>query len=251
MVSKTEAARYGLARVISKRGLASRSVAAAWVANGRVRVDGRCVRDTEAPTALDARIEIDQSVATAAVPIYLALNKPRGLITSTQDEHGRATIYACLQNLDLPWVAPVGRLDKASEGLLLLSNDPVWAAAITGPEHHQSKVYHVQVRPLPTTADLAALLAGVVVAPGEAPMHAAAARSIRHGEKSAWLEIVLDQGRNRQIRRMLQALGLSVERLLRVAIGPVTLGELGKGRVRHLTPDEVAALRKVGSHQTL
>jgi len=243
MVSKTETPRYGLARVISKRGLASRSVAAAWVSSGRVRVDGRCVRDAEAPTPLDARIEIDQSVAVAAVPIYLALNKPRGLITSTQDEQGRATIYACLQGQNLPWVAPVGRLDKASEGLLLLSNDPVWAAAITDPEHHLRKVYHVQMRPLPTDADVAALLAGVVVTPGEAALRAAAVRRLRQGEKSAWLEIVLDQGRNRQIRRMLQTLGLSVERLLRVAIGPVTLGELGKGQVRHLTPDEVAALR--------
>lgn len=243
MVSRTEATRYGLARVISKRGLASRSVAATWVVAGRVQVDGRRVRDAEAPTRLDANIDIDQSVAAAALPIYLALNKPRGLITSTQDEHGRATIYACLQHLDLPWVAPVGRLDKASEGLLLLSNDPVWAAAITGPEHHLSKVYHVQVRPLPTDADLAALRAGVVVSAGEAPMRAAALRRIRQGEKSAWLEIVLDQGRNRQIRRMMQALGLSVERLLRVAIGPVILGDLAKGQVRHLLPEEVAALR--------
>ena len=113
-------ARFGIARVLSKRGLASRTEAARWVCAGRVRVDGQRVLDPEFPTRLDARIDVDAAQADAAEPLYYALNKPRGLITTASDEQARATIYECLRPLNLPWLAPVGRLDKASEGLLLL-----------------------------------------------------------------------------------------------------------------------------------
>jgi len=234
------AGHHGLARVLSKRGITSRSQAAEWVRAGRVRVDGRVLRDPDAPTAADARIEIDGETAAPRERVYLALNKPRGLLCTRSDERGRATVYSCLDPQQGEWLAPVGRLDQASEGLLLLCNDPEWAAAVTGPERAIAKTYHVQVRPVPTAGQLAALGAGVEVVAGAAPWSARSARLIRSGGKTAWIEIVLDEGRNRQIRRMLEALGIGVERLIRTAIGAVALGDLGKGRTRALSTEEVA-----------
>lgn len=238
----TPGARHGIARVISKRGLASRSEATRWVLAGRVKLDGRPVSDPDHPTWPDARIDIDGAQSEAAARVYVALNKPRGLVTTARDEQQRATVYDCLRDHDLPWLAPVGRLDQASEGLLLLSNDPEWAAQITSPDSELCKTYHVQVRRVPSAADIAALTAGVPVEVGLPPWTARSAQLLRSGGKTAWLEIVLDEGRNRQIRRMLDVLDLPVLRLLRVAIGSVGLGDLAKGSVRHLHADEVAAL---------
>jgi 23S rRNA pseudouridine2605 synthase len=171
------------------------------------------------------------------------LNKPRGLVTSAADEQGRDTVYRCL-DVDLPWVGPVGRLDKASEGLLLMSNDPVWAAAITDPETGPDKTYHVQVDGQPDDAALQRLVDGGLV-DGER-LRAVSATRLRAGTRNTWLCIELDEGRNRQIRRLLAAQGLGVLRLVRVAIGPLELGDLGKGRWRHLTAAEVEALAAPG-----
>ncbi|MBA2238919.1 MAG: rRNA pseudouridine synthase, partial [Lysobacter sp.] len=140
----------------------------------------------------------------------------------------------------LPWIAPVGRLDKASEGLLLFCNDPEWAACITEPGRGMDKTYRVQIDTVPGAAVLTALVAGVDV-DGER-LRASSATLLRAGDKNAWLEIELDEGRNRQIRRLLAALGIGVLRLVRVSIGPVALGDLAKGAWRGLTSGEVAAL---------
>src|SRR5690606_8100253 len=140
------------------------------------------------------------------------LNKPRGLVTTTHDEQGRDTVYRCFDGAGLPWIAPVGRLDKASEGLLLFSNDPRWAARITDPETGPDKTYHVQVDTIPGDALLAALVEGVDAE--DARLRAKSARLLRSGTKNAWLEIVLDEGRNRQIRRLLSAFDISVLRLV-------------------------------------
>jgi 23S rRNA pseudouridine2605 synthase len=169
------------------------------------------------------------------------LNKPRGLVTTARDEQGRDTVYACFAGADLPWLAPVGRLDKASEGLLLFSNDPVWAAQMTDPKTGPSKTYHVQIDRLPDGALLEALERGAVV-DGE-HLKVASVRCLRAGGKNAWLEVVLHEGRNRQIRRLLAALDVSVVRLVRVAIGSLSLGELAKGQWRMLTADEMESLR--------
>jgi 23S rRNA pseudouridine2605 synthase len=230
-----------LARALSRLGLCSRTEAARWVAAGRVRVDGHIVRDPEFPTiAGRSHIEVDGLAEAAAARRYVMLNKPRGLVTSTADERGRDTIYRCLQGAELPWLAPVGRLDKASEGLLLMSNDPAWAAAITDPASGPDKTYHVQVDAIPDAALLAALEHGRQL-DGQA-LRAASARLLRTGTRNAWLEIILDEGRNRQIRRLLQAFDLATLRLVRVAIGPLALGALAKGAWRELTPEEVRAL---------
>lgn len=227
--------------------MCSRTQAAQWIRDGRVSVDGRIVRDPEFPTSIGRhRIAVDGSDVDAAPAVrhYLLLNKPRGLVTTARDERGRDTVYRCFDGSGLPWIAPVGRLDKASEGLLLFSNDPEWAARIADPITGPRKTYHVQVDTLPDDALLAALEAGIVDE-GE-NLRAQSARVLRVGERNAWLEIVLDAGRNRQIRRMLAARGVGVLRLVRVAIGSLALGDLAKGAWRPLHADEVEALRQGG-----
>jgi 23S rRNA pseudouridine2605 synthase len=228
---------------LSKRGLCSRTQAAEWIRDGRVRVDGRVVRDPEFPTIAGVhRIAVDGRGldALAASPRYLLLNKPRGLVTTARDERGRDTVYRCFDGADVGWIAPVGRLDKASEGLLLFSNDPVWSARITDPETGPDKTYHVQIDRIPDEADLQAMREGIECE--GALLRAKSATLLRMGEKNAWLEIVLDEGRNRQIRRLLEALDIRVLRLVRVAIGPVALDDLAKGAWRPLTPAEVEGL---------
>ena len=239
--SASKAPRHGVARMISKLGWGSRTQAAQWVREGRVRVNGRVVRNAELPVrrGLD-RIEIDGQEREAASRIALMLNKPSGLVTTVNDERGRATVYSCFADPALPWLAPIGRLDKASEGLLLFSNDPAWAARITDPGTGPPKTYHVQIDRLPDAALLAALEVGAL-SNGE-HLKARSARCLRTGNKNAWLEIVLDEGRNRQIRRLLEALDVSVLRLVRVAIGSLSLGSLAKGRWRMLSQKEMDSL---------
>jgi 23S rRNA pseudouridine2605 synthase len=235
--------RIGLARVLSKRGLCSRTQASGWIQAGRVQVDGRVVHDPEFPTiagrhriAVDGR-GIDEAACQA---IHMMLNKPRGLVTTLSDEQGRDTVYRCFDGAGLGFIAPVGRLDKASEGLLLFTNDPEWAARVTSPESGPHKTYHVQVDCIPDATMLASMRAGVAYE-GET-LQVKSVSLLRAGEKNAWLEVVLDEGRNRQIRRLLAALDIGVLRLLRVAIGALQLGELPKGQWRPLTAGEVAAL---------
>jgi 23S rRNA pseudouridine2605 synthase len=235
------APRRGVARVISKLGWGSRTQAAEWVRSGRVRINQRVVYDPEFPTrqGLD-RIDIDGREPQQAPRIVLMLNKPRGLVTTAQDEQGRATVYGCLADAGLPWLAPIGRLDKASEGLLLFSNDPVWSAQLTEPGSGLAKTYHVQIDRLPHAALLQDLKSGVMVAGRRLTVQSA--RTLRAGEKNAWLEIVLTEGRNRHIRRLLEALDVSVVRLVRVALGPLPLGTLAKGQWRMLTQQEIDSL---------
>ncbi|RZA18613.1 MAG: rRNA pseudouridine synthase [Lysobacteraceae bacterium] len=238
--------RHGLARVLSKRGLCSRSEAEKLIRDGRVRLDGRVIRDPEHPADLQhAAIAIDGAATAAAIPRHLMLNKPRGLVTTLRDEHGRDTVYRCFDGAsgggeDMGHIAPVGRLDKASEGLLLFSNDPQWAARITDPATGPDKTYHVQVDCIPDALQLERMREGI--ASDGVILRAKSATLLRAGGKNAWLEIELEEGRNRQIRRLLQALDIDVLRLVRVAIGTLQLGELPKGRWRELTAEEVAAL---------
>lgn len=233
--------RHGLARALSKAGVCSRTEAARWIAEGRVRVDGRRVLDPEFPVvAGEVRIEVDGLDAASPARRYLMLNKPRGVVTTARDERGRDTVYRCFDGAGLPWVAPVGRLDRASEGLLLFTNDPAWAARITDPGTGPDKTYHVQVDTVPGDVLLAALERGVEDR-GEW-LRAKAVRELRSGEKRAWLEIVLHEGRNRHIRRLLEAHGIGVVRLVRVAIGALELGALPKGGWRDLDAAEIDAL---------
>ncbi len=233
--------RVGLARALSKLGYCSRSQATELICAGRVRLNGAIRRDPETPVHVDRdRIEVDHRIVGAEAKVYLMLNKPRGVVTTASDEKGRDTIYSCL-SAGLPWVAPVGRLDKASEGLLLLTNDSDWAARISDPETHLDKTYHVQVGTMVDETLLTAMTTGVRAGNGEV-LRAKQARMLRSGQKNTWLEIVLDEGKNRQIRRMLEVSDIEVLRLVRVAVGPLVLGKLAKGNCRALSSEEKRSL---------
>ncbi|MFZ0136507.1 MAG: pseudouridine synthase [Candidatus Sulfotelmatobacter sp.] len=251
----------GLARALSKLGYCSRSRAVALVRAGRVTLNGRIRRDSETPVSgKHDQIAVDGKQVKAQEKIYLMLNKPRGVVTTASDERGRETVYAGLDAklaakkglppTNLPWVAPVGRLDKASEGLLLLTNDSEWGARITAPETHLNKTYHVQVGTVADEEFIRVLVQGVRTKDGEI-LRAKEVRHLRAGQKNCWVEIVLDEGKNRQIRRMIETLGVEVLRLARVAIGPLQLGDLPKGEHRSLTSDEKRMLDRAMSDHAM
>ena len=214
------------------------------VESGRVRINGKIARDPAQRVTPEAdHIELDGESIIRPERVYLALNKPRGLVTTRDDPQGRATIYECLKGAPLPFVTPVGRLDKASEGLLLLTNDSRWSSRLLDPASHVDKTYHVQVRGVLDDEGLARIAAGIEDA--DTGDHLAVKRIalLRTGSRtSAWYEMVLDEGKNRHIRRIFAALGVEVLRLVRIAIGPLVLGTLPKGAWRMLSSDEVRAL---------
>src|ERR1700719_1609300 len=230
--------RTGLARALSKLGFCSRSQAGNLIRAGRVRLNGRLVRDPEKPVWLGKdRVEVDGNNLGQATNLYLMFNKPRGLMTSRHDEKGRKTIYSLLPAYtDKDWLAPVGRLDMASEGLLLLTNDSAWGARIASPEGHIDKTYHVQIDAVADQELVDRLCKGVRTANGDF-LATQRANVLRLGKRNSWLEIVLDEGKNRHIRRMLSDLGIEVLRLVRIAIGPIQLGDLAKGKARALTDE--------------
>lgn len=230
-----------LPRALSKLGLCSRTEAAVLIEAGRVTVDGRAARSLSQRVDLaTARIAVDGDAVVAERPIYLMLNKPRGLVTTRRDPQERGTVYDCLPT-DLPFLSPVGRLDKASEGLLFLTNDTRWAEFLLNPASAISKTYHVKIDRF-AGPDLLKALSEPVLDGGEV-LGAVAVRLLRTGTRSSWIEIVLTEGRNRQVRRMMAACGVHVLRLVRVAIGGIALGALAKGEVRPLTAAEVAGAK--------
>jgi 23S rRNA pseudouridine2605 synthase len=219
------------------------------IRDGRVQLNGAVRRDPETPVRIDQdRIAADGRLIEGGQKIYLMMNKSRGLVTTASDEKGRDTVYSILakDGEPLPWIAPVGRLDKASEGLLLLTNDSEWGARVAAPETHLEKTYHVQIAAVAEDQLIQALMRGVRTEDCDT-LRARKARLLRSGEKNCWLEITLDEGRNRQIRRMLQALDIDVLRLVRVTIGPVELGKLAKGSYRRLTAAEKQSLDRAMS----
>ena len=229
--------KVGLARVLAKLGYCSRAQAAALIRAGRVKLNGEVRRDPETPVHLGKdRVQVDGGAIDARAKIYLVLNKPRGVVTTASDEKGRETVYVFLPK-GLPWLAPIGRLDKASEGLLLLTNDSEWAARIIAPETHLDKTYHVQIAAIADRGLLNALREGARTDDGYF-LRVKEARLLRQGERNSWLEIMLDEGKNRHIRRLLEHLKIEVLRLVRIAIGPLTLGDLAKGATRVLTDKE-------------
>lgn len=227
---------------MSKLGFCSRSEATQQIKSGAVRVNGVVVHDPLHWVELGRdRIDAAGQPVKPAQQIYIMLNKPRGLITTASDEKERATVFQCFEAARLPFLSPVGRLDKASEGLLLFTNDTQWASLVTDPAQHLDKIYHVQIAALADAKLVQAMTTAGVLADGER-LKAKRVTVLRCGQKNSWIEVVLDEGKNRHIRRLLQGLGAEVLRLMRVAIGQLQLGDLAKGQWRHLTEAEAAAL---------
>ncbi len=239
------APRHELARWLSKAGVCSRTDAVEWIAAGRVRVDGRIERDAD--RIIDgsrAAIEVDGRRLTppGSAPStrrVLMLHKPRGCVTTWRDPEGRATVYDYLDGIK-DWIAPIGRLDKDTSGLLLFTNDPGFAGRVLDPRHHVRKTYQVEAKPRVEPAALEQLAAGVHLDDG--PTRPATVRHLRDRGPATILEIEIREGRNRQVRRMLRAVGSKVVKLRRTAVGGLELGELAVGTWRWLTPAEIAGL---------
>jgi pseudouridine synthase len=232
-----------LDRVLSRLGIASRTLARQAIADGRLKVNGRVVRDADLWVRLDTDvIHLDGKRLRRARKIYLLFNKPKGVITSHGDPSARKTVYDCLDR-NLPWVSPVGRLDKDSSGLLLLTNDTDFANFVTDPDSQVEKTYIVKLNGLIGEEEVAALARGVRLKRGDLAQPV----SVRHLEdrgKYSWLEIVLTEGKNREVRRMVEALGFKVLKLVRTRIGPWFLEGLEVGKYRELKPAEISRFRQ-------
>ena len=236
------AKRVQLHRALSKLGWGSRTQAWEWIRAGEIRVDGRVVTDPLTWVDLGRQHITRAGKKDDTVPrVTLALHKPPGVVTTRRDERGRRTVYDLLP-AGLPWVFPVGRLDADSEGLLILTNDSAVSVRLTEPEHRVPKRYHVTVRGVPTTKALGQMRQGVRLSDG--PTRPARVRILEEVPGGAVLEVVLTEGRNRQIRRLCAALGHKVRRLVRVAIGDLPLGDLEPGTCRRLNVDEVRLLAR-------
>jgi pseudouridine synthase len=226
-----------LERVLSKAGLGSRTEARAWIAAGRVQVNGRVIRDPDAWVDLERdRIAFDGEPLRREARVYLLLNKPAGYLTTYRDPEGRPTIYDLLPDRER-YLFPVGRLDLDTSGLLILTNDAQFAERLTNPEYHVPKTYRVKASRNLFDEDLDALRRGLELRDG--PTRPADVVRLR----ADTFEITITEGRNRQVRRMVEAIGAKVETLQRIAIGDVRIGELEIGKTRALTSREIEALR--------
>ena len=229
-----------LERVLSKAGLGSRSEARSWIGAGRVRVNGRPIRTPDHWVDLERdRVTLDGRPVRPRQKIYLLLNKPKGYLTTRKDPQGRATVYDLLTGVE-EFVSPVGRLDLDSSGLLLLTNDTQFAERITNPDHKVAKTYLVKASTRLADEQLNGLRRGVELRDG--PTRPAIVRRVRDTEKYTFFDITITEGRNRQVRRMVESLGAQVLKLVRVAIGPIRIGDLATGRFRPLTREEVRVL---------
>ncbi|MFB3826179.1 MAG: pseudouridine synthase [Bryobacteraceae bacterium] len=231
-----------LDRVLSKAGLGSRTEARAWIAAGRVQVNGRPARDPGRWVDLKRdRVTFDGRPVRAGRKVYVLLYKPTGYLTTYNDPHGRPTVYDLIRDLG-EWVFPAGRLDLDTSGLLILTNDTQFAEQLTNPGHKIPKTYQVKAATLLTDEQLDRLRGGVELKDG--PTRPAAVRRLRDSGRHTFLEMTITEGRNRQVRRMLEAVESKVLKLVRTAIGPLRIGPLPIGKWRHLTAEEVAALKR-------
>jgi pseudouridine synthase len=229
-----------LERVFSKTGLGSRTDARSWIGAGRVRVNGKLIENPDHWVDLEKdRVTLDGKPLTAAEKTYILLYKPKGYLTTWRDPEGRPTIYDLATDAGT-WLSPVGRLDLDTSGLLLLTNDTDFAERITNPAHKVPKTYQVKAATLLSGEQMEKLARGVELSDG--PTRPAAVKRLRDGPKHTHLEITITEGRNRQVRRMLEAVGSKVSKLVRTAIGPIRIGDLPIGKWRRLTDDEVRSL---------
>jgi 23S rRNA pseudouridine2605 synthase len=239
-----------LDRVLSKAGLGSRTDARFWIKVGRVKVNGKIIKDPGHWVKLDTdRVDFDgkpvQIDETARV--YIVLNKPRGYLTAYKDPEGRPTVYQLIAGI-IEFLVPVGRLDLDTSGLLLMTNDTQFAEFVTNPQSKAPKTYLVKASTLLSDEQLDRLRAGLDLDDG--PTRPAEVRRLRDSGKYTHFEMTITEGRNRQVRRMVEAIGSKVLKLVRVAIGSLEIGGLEIGKWRALTPEEVMSLRRSGSKST-
>ncbi len=231
-----------LERVISRAGAGSRTDARRWIADGRVRVNGKLIQTPDYWVDFDRdKVILDGKPLTNSRKIYLLLYKPKGYLTTYKDPEGRPTVYDLVADAGA-WLSPVGRLDLDSSGLLILTNDTQFAEHLTNPEHKVPKTYLVKASTLLSDEQLDQLRRGVSLNDG--PTRPAVVERIRDAAKYTFLEITISEGRNRQVRRMLEAVNSKVLKLVRTAIGPVRIAELTIGKYRPLTEAEVGVLAK-------
>jgi pseudouridine synthase len=229
-----------LERVFSKAGLGSRTDARNWIAAGRVRVNGNIVRNPDHWVDLGKdRIMLDDRPLRSAAERYLLLYKPTGYVTTNGDPKGRPTVYDLTRDAGV-WLGPVGRLDLETSGLLLMTNDTAFAEHITNPDSHVPKTYQAKAASLLSDDQIERLRRGVDLSDG--PTRPSEIRRMRDGPRHTFLEITLTEGRNRQVRRMFEAVESKVLKLVRTAIGPIRIGGLPIGKWRDLTADELASL---------
>ena len=229
-----------LERVLSKAGLGSRTEARSWIGAGRVRVNGKLVQTPDLWVDLVRdRVTLDGQPVRAAKKIYLLLYKPKGYITTYTDPQGRPTVYDLVRDAEV-WLVPVGRLDLDSSGLLLMTNDTQFAERLTNPDYKVPKTYQVKCADLLSDEQIEKLRHGVDLSDG--PTRPALVERLRDSGKYTHLLMSITEGRNRQVRRMVEAAASKVIELVRVAIGPVRIGELQIGKWRHLSEAEMRAL---------
>lgn len=229
-----------LERVFSKAGLGSRTEARSWIGTGRVRVNGKVIQNPDHWIDLKRdRVTLDGKPLRAPAKMYLLLYKPKGYLSTYRDPEGRATVYDLIEDAGA-WLAPVGRLDLDTSGLLLFTNDTDFAELILNPEHKVSKTYQVKTAARLSDDQIEQLRQGVSLSDG--PTRPATVTRLRDSAAHTVLELTITEGRNRQVRRMIEAIGSKVLKLVRTAIGPIRIGDLPIGKWRLLTADEVHAL---------
>lgn len=230
-----------LDRVLSKAGAGSRTEARSWIGGGRVRVNGKLIQTPDHWVDIERdKVTLDGKPLGQAERRYVLLYKPKGYLTTYRDPQGRPTVYDLIPGLG-QFVGTVGRLDLETSGLLLLTNDNALAEAMTNPEHKLPKTYLVKASTLLSDEQLARLANGVELSDG--PTRQAIVRRQRDSAKYTFVEMTITEGRNRQVRRMLEAVDSKVLKLVRVKLGPLTLEGLRIGEWRDLTPAEITALR--------
>jgi 23S rRNA pseudouridine2605 synthase len=228
--------------VFSKASRASRADARGWIADGRVGVNGQVVTNPDHWVDLEHdRVTLDGKPLQGSASQYILLYKPKGYLTTWRDPEGRPTVYGLLRGAGT-WLSPVGRLDLDTSGLLLMTNDTAFAERLTNPKYKVPKTYQVKTSNLLSDEQIAQLRQGVLLSDGAtAP---AAAQRLRDSAKYTVLELTITEGRNRQVRRMIEAVGSKVLKLVRTAIGPIRIGDLPIGHWRRLTPEELHSLQR-------
>lgn len=233
-----------LDRVLSKAGLGSRTEARSWIGAGRVRVNGRVIQTPDHWVDVERdRVTLDGRRVVESKRAYLLLYKPKGYITTYKDPEGRPTVYDLISEVE-QWLSPVGRLDQDTSGLLILTNDTQFAERLTNPEFKVPKTYLVKSSTRLSEEALDRLRHGVELSDG--PTRPAQVIRLRDSGERTFFEITITEGRNRQVRRMVEALGSKVLKLVRTAIGPVSIGGLPIGKHRMLTAEEVRELIRIG-----